>query len=92
MNRLFGLKSLVTQVLYPHNAPKIGTIWKHYQGDLFVVSGIATDRTTKKLQVCYYTERELLLYVWVMSLDRWHQKIGHNGKIVPRFSEVVPQK
>lgn len=106
MNRLFGLKSLVTQVLYPPNTPKIGTIWKHYRGDLFVVSSIATSReiidvTNKgtneitkkeinKLNVCYYMERDLVPYFWIMPLDRWHQKVEHDDRIVSRCSNVSP--
>lgn len=88
MNRLFAIKSLVTEALTSPLTPKVGSTWRHYKGDMYRVSGIGISEDTNKLQVCYFADRDPLPYPWIRSLDIWHESVGHEGKIVPRFEQI----
>ena len=64
--------------------PKLGSVWRHYKGGMYVVVGIAKHSETLETMVAYC--RTDSNEVWVRPLQMWHELVDLNGKTVYRFT------
>lgn len=69
---------------------KLWSIWEHYKGDAYIITGFGTIESTKELAVCYVNmdPEKLLSYPWIRPVSEWEQLVTHNGKEVKRFTPL----
>lgn len=67
--------------------PKIGSIWKHYKGNRYVVQGLGILESNEDIVVIYSCEHKLLSYSvpWIRPLSEWNEEISESQK---RFTLV----
>lgn len=74
-----------------HIAPKVGSIWRHYKGTYYRVTGMIMKESSEELEVCYEELSEPLLYPWSRPISEWFEWIEQDEKSVMRF-EMVKEK
>jgi hypothetical protein len=70
------------------DTPKGSSIWQHYKGDYYVVSGLTMYEPTEEFLVLYYPREKTLIYPWSRPLVEWTQMVEYQGKQVQRFTLV----
>lgn len=65
-----------------------GHYYRHYKGNLYRVSCLATDTETGELMVVYQ-DTNAESHIWVRSYKMFTEKVIYNKTIVSRFKEVV---
>ena len=68
--------------------PKIGTIWRHYKGGLYIVRENALNEATQRMGVVYQ-DLTPPCRVYSRPFDDWRESVYHEGKIVRRFTMVT---
>lgn len=80
--------------LIPEDAPKPGTVWKHYKGETYKIAAIGRHSETLEVMVIYFREDEPLSIttprnVWCRPLSMWHDTaIVRVGAAIPRFRRI----
>lgn len=78
-------EELVEHIL-EHDLPAIGSVWKHYKGELYKVRGTALEEATERVVVIYNSDETILPIPWTRPLEEWHEKVEHEGTMVQRFT------
>lgn len=66
---------------------KVGAIYQHYKGDLYIIEGLVRHSETGEKMVVYralYGDCEL----WVRPYELFIGKVEVDGKTIERFEEV----
>lgn len=61
--------------------PIPGTLYQHWKGSIYMVTGVATDRTNGQL-------RYLVLYVQVNPVDEVHE-LGLNAREIGEWNDII---
>lgn len=65
----------------------VGSRWKHYKGDIYVVADIALIESTMEIAVIY-SSLEHPRVRFIRPLSVWGELVEWNGRTVPRFSKI----
>ena len=73
----------------PQHDPRIGEIYRHFKGNLYQITGIATHSETREKMVVYQA-----LYgdnlIWVRPYEIFFSKVTlQDGSEVKRFKEIT---
>ena len=68
--------------------PVIGSVWRHYKGELYVVQGTALLESNEQIAVIYISQNTRLPIPWCRTLKEWYETVTHGGEIVQRFTMV----
>jgi hypothetical protein len=66
-------------------SPNIGSIWRHYKGGEYRVTGWCRIEATNEVGVLYVPMSDLKYLPWCRPLRDWHQTVPGHG---PRFSPI----
>ncbi|KQL44363.1 hypothetical protein AN963_23455 [Brevibacillus choshinensis] len=64
----------------------VPTLYRHYKGGVYKVTGIATHTETDEKMVVYYRVEDEELFVRPFRM--FFEKVEVNGKKVPRFEKM----
>lgn len=65
--------------------PVIGSTWKHYKGNIYIVTGIVIIESNESFSVCCVEKNENTMYPWCRSLSEWYDIISNNQQ---RFTKI----
>ena len=69
--------------------PPVGSLWLHYQGGVYQVTGRALMEKTTEQLVLYRSIQSPSLMQWARPLSQWREMVNHEGEWVPRFEPVA---
>lgn len=79
---------ITLQKIAAHNPPAPGTIWEHYKGGKFRVTGCVISARSEDLGICYVSIDDPLPYSWVLSIQEWESMVDYAGMFIRRFRQV----
>jgi hypothetical protein len=85
---LSSIERKIQHCLADLNNPKKGSIWKHYKGNKYVMTGYIIKESTEEVEVCYVDLDNPLPCSWSRPLSEWNDDIEYNGKVMKRFIKV----
>lgn len=69
--------------------PPVGSTWRHYKGDLYIVKGHVVKESTEEVEVCYQAMIAPLSIPWSRPINEWNESVEYEGKSVPRFKMIL---
>jgi hypothetical protein len=69
---------------------KVGAVYRHYKGSVFLVVGLCRIESNLKTGVLYKAVHHNADDVtWMMPLENFKQNVLESGRLVPRFTIVL---
>jgi len=81
---------LFERLISCHDKVVVGGTYYHYRKplDYYKVLAVALDEATEKIVVIYQAQYGKNL-TWVRDIDKWCERVEHDGLSIPRFSLVI---
>lgn len=63
----------------------LNSVWRHYKGGLYKISGFVMRESTEDIEVCYFDFEDPLPYPWCRPVAEWIGLVNHEGKFKRRY-------
>lgn len=90
MNRDFAaILDRQSKLLSHPSLPRLYSVWRHYKGGLYMITGYVMKESTEDLEICYTNINHSLLLPWIRPFSQWHELVSLLDPPVPRFTPVT---
>jgi hypothetical protein len=66
----------------------VGTVWKHYKGELYWIERFVMKECNEEMDACYFSVKNPLPYAWSRPWSEWNELVNYDGELVRRFVKV----